>query len=363
MEITSKDADSSLFAMDFWLQLEGLSSNEALARFENLTPSRLSSIFDYDGIEKDRSLSKLPAEFRRKIYRMYGEDFSGQHSHLNKRDSEGFKKFDEDILSKRYKHDMAILRNERDILESSFNAEVQSLREENRAKETMLNEARANYSKNHQDLVHLKEQVEQYAEKAKQLQLENTELKQKQLQSKIDTEVPAFVDKAKRDLAINEKHFRLLARTWNRRGTFAIGGAAVLSSIFVIYTAVLMFFSQSTLNWALYGTMLFKEMLVVSILAAFAKYAYAVGSAYTHESVKRTDRIHAIGFGKMYLEIYGSQVDQQDVKSIFENWNLNSDSSFTKIKEADFENKTYNKLADAIIALSEKETKKLPEPK
>jgi hypothetical protein len=42
------------------------------------------------------------------------------------------------------------------------------------------------------------------------------------------------------------------------------------------------------------------------------------------------------------------------MKSIFENWNMDSDSAFTKIRKTDFEPKFVNKLVEVIKDVSNK---------
>ncbi|MBM7071067.1 hypothetical protein JQC92_03290 [Shewanella sp. 202IG2-18] len=91
---------------------------------------------------------------------------------------------------------------------------------------------------------------------------------------------------------------------------------------------------------------------MVSLFGAFAKHSYNIGNAYIHESLKRSDRMHAISFGKFYLEVYGNDVNQKDMKEIFENWNMNSDSAFTKIHQPNFEPKTVEQVTQMINAVS-----------
>ncbi|MBF4297148.1 hypothetical protein EAY24_28300, partial [Vibrio anguillarum] len=71
-------------------------------------------------------------------------------------------------------------------------------------------------------------------------------------------------------------------------------------------------------------------------------------NAYMHEALKRTERTHAISFGKLYLEIYGNDVSKEDMKSIFENWNMESQSAFKEIQQVDFQPQTLDKLKDII---------------
>lgn len=66
-----------------------------------------------------------------------------------------------------------------------------------------------------------------------------------------------------------------------------------------------------------------------------------------------------ICFGKLYLKIYGNDVNKQDMKSIFENWNMESQSAFKDIRQEDFQPKSLEKLKE-IVSLVRSENVKNP---
>lgn len=67
-----------------------------------------------------------------------------------------------------------------------------------------------------------------------------------------------------------------------------------------------------------------------------------------HEAIKRSDRTHAITFGKLYLEIYGNTVDRKELLDIFENWNITSESAFSKVSPPSFDPKIIDQLGDFL---------------
>ena len=67
----------------------------------------------------------------------------------------------------------------------------------------------------------------------------------------------------------------------------------------------------------------------------------------------RSDRAHAITFGKLYLEIYGNTVDRKELLDIFENWNITSESAFSKANPSGFEPQIIDKLSE-LLKLSER---------
>jgi|GEM_PF-2158677 len=176
---------------------------------------------------------------------------------------------------------------------------------------------------------------------------------QKQVQEKIEIKVPEFVKSAVGVLEQKEQDFSRKAEEWNRNGSISLG-LAILSAIGALVYGGFEFNSaaKGNIDWFFFSFLLLKGLIVVSLFGAFAKHAYNIGNAYMHESLKRSDRMHAINFGKLYLEVYGNDVSQNDMKSIFENWNMDSDSAFTKIQPSNFEPKVVDQVTQMINAVS-----------
>ncbi|WP_444920678.1 hypothetical protein ACJJID_18165 [Microbulbifer sp. CnH-101-G] len=183
---------------------------------------------------------------------------------------------------------------------------------------------------------------------------------QKQVQGKIELKVPEFVKEAVNALEKKETDFSSKSKNWNLQGTIALGlsilaaVAALIYGSFEFNTA-----AKENIDWFFFSFLLIKGLIVVTLFGAWANHAYNIGNAYMHESLKRSDRIHAINFGKLYLEVYGNDVSQSDMKSIFENWNLESDSAFTKVQKTSFEPKVIEQVTQlvAVISAAAKDTR------
>ena len=65
------------------------------------------------------------------------------------------------------------------------------------------------------------------------------------------------------------------------------------------------------------------------------------------ESIRCSDRIHAISFGKFFLDAYGSEATRQEVIQAFSSWNIdNGSTSFRNQSSEDYDPKI-----DEIIKL------------
>ncbi len=172
---------------------------------------------------------------------------------------------------------------------------------------------------------------------------------EKQIQSRIDIKVPEYVSSAISALEKKEHEYKLQAEEWSKKGLLALKLAVVGALAALAYGGYE--FSNTPkgdVSWLFFGYLMLKGLIVIGLFAAWAKHAFSQSNAYMHEALKRTERIHAISFGKLYLEIYGNDVNKQDMKSIFENWNMESQSAFKDIKQEDFQPKSLQNLKDII---------------
>lgn len=103
-----------------------------------------------------------------------------------------------------------------------------------------------------------------------------------------------------------------------------------------------------------------KGIIGVGLLVASSKYAFTLGKSYMNESLKNSDRLHAISFGKFYLQAYGEVVTPADVKEVFQHWNIAKDSSFKELGTQNFDPKIFESAIEiaSILTKSEKLAKK-----
>tara|TARA_R100001039_G_C1845470_1_gene105814 strand:+ start:376 stop:1623 length:1248 start_codon:yes stop_codon:yes gene_type:complete len=172
---------------------------------------------------------------------------------------------------------------------------------------------------------------------------------EKQIQNRIDIKVPEYVSNAISALEAKEMEYKTKAQDWSDKGNIALAcsiGAAILALIYGAYE--FSFTKKVDINWFFFGYLMLKGFVVIGLLGAWAKHAYNQSNAYMHEALKRTERTHAISFGKLYLEIYGNDVSKEDMKSIFENWNMESQSAFKDIKQEDFQPQALDKIKNIV---------------
>ena len=189
--------------------------------------------------------------------------------------------------------------------------------------------------------------LEESDEELKKRTAELKELENKKVQERIEKKVPEYVENAVKILEDREKQYRKKAFYWGLQGIIvlfvAISATASLSLYGYAYGEKL-----SSLGWQTLIFISLKGLIILGVLGLWAKHAFTVSNAYMHEAIKRTDRAHAINFGKLYLEVYGNTVDRKELVDIFENWNITSESAFLKASPDSFEPKVLEKIAEML---------------
>lgn len=176
-----------------------------------------------------------------------------------------------------------------------------------------------------------------------------SEESRKRLESKSRDYVKDALDSLKK----NEDQFQFFARFWGTLGALAlIGGLG-----FFIWISAGAFESLPLMvSWPFVALASFKGLVGLALFVALSKYSYILSKSYMSESLKNSDRRHAINFGKFYLETYGSAAEWAQVKEAFEHWNIEGPNSFASKNDGQVDLTTLEMVATAV----EKIKKALP---
>lgn len=155
--------------------------------------------------------------------------------------------------------------------------------------------------------------------------------KEIQISKSLKLKIPEYVNSTINTLLNQEKGFNTNAKLWNIFGITALSLSIVIS-IISFYYGLNLISNTVNLDWRIFIYLLFKGLIIIAIFIVFAKYSFNVAGSYTHEALKRNERIHAIKFGKLFLEVYDKEIDQNEMKDIFSNWTIDIESSFSKHK-------------------------------
>ncbi|EOF7240658.1 hypothetical protein ACK04L_002035 [Enterobacter roggenkampii] len=166
--------------------------------------------------------------------------------------------------------------------------------------------------------------LENLSSKIKSLEGENNELRSQVQQQRIDEKIPTYVNNVKTDLGSDDRHFILMSIIWSVFGGI-FGVLAVTSAFYTLYIN-LELKDLSNLQLIYIFT---RGLIGIAILSWLSYICLSNSKKYTHESIRRKDRRHALMFGQVFLQIYGSTASKDDAIVVFKDWNMSGDSAFS----------------------------------
>lgn len=156
-----------------------------------------------------------------------------------------------------------------------------------------------------------------------------------------------YIGEALLELKVREDALNSKAQFWYWMGYGAI-------AIGVIIAVAIAFVSLSSdggdSRWDMVIFTAIKSIVLIGLLLALAKYSFTLGKSFMDESLKNSDRIHAISFGKFYLQAYGDTATPEEMKEVFQHWNISSGNSFTSLNSEMIEPKVLEAALNLIKA-------------
>lgn len=308
--------------------------------FASERASELMKIIEYSW--KNDKLSK--DEFNYLVNKLKEDDTITVESHLLRRGLD--KKVIEDLppIEKKYKPQYGaelFSRNDPDdyaYLEQQIES-WKNLAQELDDKNTTLNNELKRNIKAHQDIIYkydsavdrLKDLEGIQAKtnnKIKMLTTENTELKNKFQQNRIDEKIPDYVIDVSQKLDDADVFFTRMSNYWSIGGVLlAISAVASAFCTFIYGLEAISDLSKLTPTSIAYTFV--RGGLGIALLSWISYICFSNSRNYTHESILRKDRQHALTFGRLFLQIYGSTATKEDAINVFKDWNMSGDTAFS----------------------------------
>jgi hypothetical protein len=175
----------------------------------------------------------------------------------------------------------------------------------------------------------LQESSETLVIENEELRKENKELKELSQQKRIDGKIPGYVKEVSAKLDLDDKSFARLSNKWSVAG-FTAASAAVFAAFYTFAEGTVLLANAKVYDEIALLYVFFRGVLGVGLLSWLANVCFSTSRNYTHESIRRKDRQHALNFGRLYLQIYGASAQKEEMLNVFKDWNMAGDSSFSK---------------------------------
>ena len=76
-------------------------------------------------------------------------------------------------------------------------------------------------------------------------------------------------------------------------------------------------------------------LLIIVMLVSLSKLLFTLAKSFMVESIRCSDRIHAISFGKFFLDAYGTEASREEVIKAFSSWNIDNGSTLFRNQSSD----------------------------
>lgn len=104
-------------------------------------------------------------------------------------------------------------------------------------------------------------------------------------------------------------------------------------------------------EWELSILQVASGVLTLTLILALSRLLFVLGKSFMVESIRNSDRIHAISFGEFFLNAYGSVATRDEVREVFGNWNIDNGSSFITQSPKDYDPQIIENIINAVGAL------------
>lgn len=175
------------------------------------------------------------------------------------------------------------------------------------------------------------------------------------IKDNIKNSAPIYIQATLKELTTRENRFRIYALFW-----YILGFVALLLGVFALVwmsnNGLADFNGQEIWSKTVfYGI---KSLMIIVLLIATSKYSFNLGKSYMNESLKVSDRIHAISFGKFYLQVFEQRLNPDELKDIFRDWNISNQSSFANLKSSEYDPKLLESLTNLVNKLKSSDNEK-----
>lgn len=183
-------------------------------------------------------------------------------------------------------------------------------------------------------------------------------LTQEKQQIRIDEKIPEYVSDVSAKLDMADDFFTKRASVWS----FAGIGFSLLAVIAAFCTYLLntdIIENNEKFNLISISYIFLRGGIGIAILSWISFICFSNARSYTHESILRKDRQHALTFGRLFLQIYGSTATKEDAIKVFKDWNMSGNNAFSS-KQSTPPNmmKSFQAIKDTIASSKDK---KLPD--
>lgn len=164
--------------------------------------------------------------------------------------------------------------------------------------------------------------------KFKTIEAENLDMKNQSQQTRIDEKIPEYVQDVSEKLDKADDFFSKMSLVWACVG-IAFSVAAIIASFCTFAKGSEAIFNNGGITKTTIFYIFIRGGLGIALLSWVSYISFSNARNYTHEAILRKDRQHALTFGRLFLQIYGSTATKEDAIKVFKDWNMSGKTAFS----------------------------------
>lgn len=142
-----------------------------------------------------------------------------------------------------------------------------------------------------------------------------------EVNAKLEKDFSDFLTPAKEKLRNNEKQNKKLAYA-----CYCMAALILILSISISIFKTCKIFSFD--SWQQSIAELSGLALILALLISLSRLSFTMGKSFMVESIRNSDRLHAISFGESFLKAYGNDASREEIREVFSDWNIDSGAAF-----------------------------------
>lgn len=172
--------------------------------------------------------------------------------------------------------------------------------------------------------------------------IKQDEQERKKSEEKVKTGLSQYIDNVFINLKQSEKRNKRFAFWLYIISIISLTATIVIVVKFLITEKL---YADNIMSAIIYGIVC---LFIVLMLISLSKLLFTLAKSFMVEAIRCSDRIHAISFGKFFLDAYGSEASREEVLQAFSSWNIdNGSTSFRNQSGDDYD----PKLAEIVKIL------------
>lgn len=143
-------------------------------------------------------------------------------------------------------------------------------------------------------------------------------------------------------LELKEKIYRRIAYL-----CYSLCGVSLIAAIVVIlFKANFLLNSKVEITTSKQIQIVLLWFVLLALIISISRFLFLIGKSFMVESLRNSDRIHAISFGEFYLKAFGDKADWNEIKEAFQHWNIDKGSTFISQSANDFDPEIFKNIIE-----------------